>query len=235
MTSMMAEDNVRAGVLFDLDETLIDRAASIRRYAHLFWASFSDQLAQPEAEFIEHLVELDGNGYVSRTEFFGSLADEASSDSVTAESIELHYYESILDNPTLIEGAAEGLVRLRTAGVPLGIVTNGATRNQWRKIRNTGLETQVEGCFVSEQVGAKKPDPLIFQSACDAMGLDPERSWFVGDHPLLDICGSTDFGFQSIWVKRSTPWPAARQPCYTLAVESLAAAMDALMEKFGCR
>jgi len=221
----------RAGILFDLDETLIDRTATVRRYAALFWAEHEQQIDLDESGFIRRFMALDGNGYVARPEFFAHLAAEFFGLGMTAEDIEAHYSDSAWSSPIVIDGARAGLRALGGAGVPLGIVSNGGSVNQRRKIENTGLGEFVDAVFISEEVGVKKPAPEIFQAACEALDIQPRRSWFVGDHPLLDVRGSHAQGFNAIWVRRNTPWPIDVPPCYVLAVDDLALAMDHLQSR----
>ena len=55
-------------VLFDLDGTLINRQASIVRYAELFASEFRNELIEIDQVKIERvLIEADGHGSVSYT------------------------------------------------------------------------------------------------------------------------------------------------------------------------
>ncbi len=222
----------RAGILFDLDETLIDRSASIRSYAGDFWTLHADRIEIDQAAFIDRFVALDGNGYVPRPAFFGQLAQEFAAVGLDAAAMESHYLETVWRAPVLMDGALDGLAGLAAAGVPLGIVSNGRSAVQRRKIANTALGSRVDAVFISEEVGVKKPDPAIFLAACEGLGIDPDASWFVGDHPLLDVQGSKARGFRAIWVQGSTPWPDSVSPCYDLAVDRLASAMKHLQTTF---
>jgi len=42
----------------------------------------------------------------------------------------------------------------------------------------------------SGEVGVMKPDPRIFKLALDAMGVRPERTWYVGDMPRSNVVGA---------------------------------------------
>ena len=222
----------RAGVLFDLDETLIDRSASIRVYAADFWSKHAPRIELDQAAFIARFVAMDGNGYVPRPEFFERLAQEFAGVGLDAAAIEAHYLETVWQAPLLIDGALDGLAGLAAAGVPVGIVSNGRSVVQRRKLENTGIGKVVDAAFISEEVGVKKPDPAIFLAACEGLDIDPGASWFVGDHPLLDIEGSKAQGFRAIWVQRGTPWPAGVRPSYDLTVDRLMSAMKHLQSVF---
>jgi putative hydrolase of the HAD superfamily len=218
----------RTGVLFDLDETLIDRTATVRRYAAQFFSEHSKRIGLDESGFIRRFMTLDGNGYVARPVFFASVAAEFPGVGMNAGDIETHYSGAAWSSPVVIEGARAGLRALGRAGVPLGIVSNGGSANQRRKLENTGLGVLVDSVFISEEVGVKKPAAEIFMAASEALDIEPRSSWFVGDHPLLDIRASHEQGFRAIWVRRSTPWPAEVSPCYELAADDLMLAMSHL-------
>jgi putative hydrolase of the HAD superfamily len=211
----------RSGVVFDLDETLIDRHASMLRYADRFWSDFQSEIPVPRPEFLERFLELDGNGYVDRKRFFQALAEYLGRPKPRPEAIASHFGEFAWNRPVLMEGAVDGCRRLRAGGVPVGIVTNGGSRNQRKKLRNTGLDELVDCVIISEEFGAKKPDASIFLEAARQLGIDPEASWFVGDNPMLDILGAGRTGFRTIWLRRSIRWPADQAPCYTRVASDL--------------
>ncbi|MEJ2239942.1 MAG: hypothetical protein P8X82_16755, partial [Gemmatimonadales bacterium] len=77
---------IGSGVLFDLDETLIDRAASISAYARQFYSDFEPYIADRAETFLETFLQLDGNGYVTREAFFQGLASYIQRPEVNGET-----------------------------------------------------------------------------------------------------------------------------------------------------
>ena len=214
-------------IVFDLDETLIDRGASLARYASILWADTVPQ-GFTEAAFVSRFMRLDGNGYVPRPEFFQRLSAEVIAD-FTAAQIEEHFYQHAWIQPLLFAGAAQGLTALAARGLKLGIVSNGRARSQKAKIERTGLAELVDGYVISETFGEKKPHPSIYQEIFRQLDIDPKRAWFVGDHPVLDICGSAKMGFKTLWIERNTAWPDDQPRCADIVVSSLAEAFEALL------
>ncbi|PZG21256.1 hydrolase [Nonomuraea aridisoli] len=77
------------------------------------------------------------------------------------------------------------LAALRRRGVPTAVVSNIG----WdlRPVFDFHDLTQYVDVFVlSYETGAKKPDPRIFQLACDSLGLPPDSVLMVGDDPEAD-------------------------------------------------
>jgi putative hydrolase of the HAD superfamily len=56
--------------------------------------------------------------------------------------------------------------------------------------------------IISSEVGADKPDPLIFQLALQRFGVAPAQALHVGDHPELDWRAAEQAGLGVYELKR---------------------------------
>lgn len=84
------------------------------------------------------------------------------------------------------------LRELRRRGLPVAVVSNVG----WdlRPIfRAHGLDELVDVYVLSCEVGAQKPDPVIFETACERLGLAPADVLMVGDDLVCDG-GATALG-----------------------------------------
>jgi len=203
------------GVLFDLDETLIDRRRSLDRYARALRGAYRGRFA--EDEFVAHFHRLDGAGRVPRRQFFAEIARELFDDA-TADAIEAHFYTHAWRAPLLHDGMAAILRDVRARGWRSGIITNGGVVAQSAKIDNSGLRESVDGAVISDAFGAKKPDPAIFLNLIDTLGIDPAQSWFVGDDPTADVWGAKQVGLRACWIERHAAWPDELPRCYDARV-----------------
>ena len=95
---------------------------------------------------------------------------------------------------------AAALSSARRAGWQLVIVTNGRGPQQLAKIRNTRLDTLVDGWVISGDLGLQKPDPKAFIAAADHVGASLDGAWMIGDSPRHDIGGAHGLGLRSVWV-----------------------------------
>jgi putative hydrolase of the HAD superfamily len=91
--------------------------------------------------------------------------------------------------------------RLRAAGVKVGIVSNWDTRLEGI-IAGLGLGGFVETIVCSAVEGLRKPDPRIFELACERAGVRPERSAHVGDHMYADVIGARAAGIRPVLIDR---------------------------------
>ena len=74
---------------------------------------------------------------------------------------------------------------LRERGVKIGIVSN-VPRELVTIFAAHGLDGFIDAFTHSYEVGAEKPDPRIFLTACAKLGIAPGEALMVGDHPVAD-------------------------------------------------
>jgi putative hydrolase of the HAD superfamily len=84
-------------ILFDLDNTLVDRPSSLSKYAERFAADFSDRLDGISTEVLDHEIQKsDGGGYIPKDEMFVNLSTELPwTTRPTPDEIGEHWFHSI--------------------------------------------------------------------------------------------------------------------------------------------
>lgn len=90
-------------------------------------------------------------------------------------------------------GAHAALACLRSAGVRLAVVSNFDTRLR-PILDGLGLSPLFDEVVVSAEVGAEKPNPVLFEAACASLRSDPALTVHVGDDRRNDLCGARDAG-----------------------------------------
>jgi HAD superfamily hydrolase (TIGR01549 family) len=189
--------------LFDLDGTLVDRAAGLRAWAVEFCADHG--LAPAEADW---LVAADGGGRVAKEEFFAGVRERYGL-STTFEDLFRQYGER---QPTLIpvyDGVLAGLARLRAAGWRIGVVTNGYEIVQTNTLTSSGIADLLDGWAISGAEEIWKPDVRLFEIAATRAGAQLGDGWMVGDSEA-DIVGGRAAGLRTAWVHHGRAWPAER-------------------------
>jgi FMN phosphatase YigB (HAD superfamily) len=82
----------------------------------------------------------------------------------------------------------------------------GVLANQRATIRQTMARDSIDGFFgvwaVSEELGAEKPDPAIFEYALSHAGAPPERCAMVGDRLDNDVEPARRLGMKGVWLLR---------------------------------
>jgi putative hydrolase of the HAD superfamily len=87
--------------------------------------------------------------------------------------------------------------------IPLGILSNFDTRIH-TVLKSLNLSDYFASITISSEVGAAKPDPLIFQAALAKHDCSPEAAWHIGDSFKEDYEGAKAVGIQAIWLERSS-------------------------------
>ena len=102
--------------------------------------------------------------------------------------------------------APETLAELKRRGYRLGVVSNADGRVRIL-LEAAGLAPLLDVVVDSAEVGVEKPDPRIFHTATDRMGLDPRDCAYVGDLYEIDVEGARGAGLYPILIGQA---PAAR-------------------------
>jgi 2-haloalkanoic acid dehalogenase type II len=97
---------------------------------------------------------------------------------------------------TLYDDVATCLPRLAERMI-LGSLTNGAA-----DLQQIGLDQHFSVSLAAHQLGRAKPDPAVFHSACEALGLPPSQVAYIGDDLRLDVEGAQKAGLIGLWLNR---------------------------------
>lgn len=88
------------------------------------------------------------------------------------------FFQGFEPRPEFLE-----VVRFLRGRVKLGSITNNVARDQPAPTRTAGLDIHnlFDVVIESSIVGVRKPDPRIYQMACEALGVEPGEAVFLDD------------------------------------------------------
>lgn len=89
------------------------------------------------------------------------------------------------------------------AHLHLGIISNGERETQIAKLEKFALTKRFATVVLAGEVGLAKPDPAIFQHACQKAGYAPEQCLFVGDNFAADVLGGSNARLLPVYLKRN--------------------------------
>jgi len=204
-------------ILFDLDNTLLDRTRTFERFTNGFIDTYFSHLDETR-EIFDRIIELDQDGYKDKEELFAVLLEELPWNVRPEQSELLAFYKrEYVNHALLMEQAREVVEELRKK-YRLGLITNGKTAIQHGKIDRLGIREIFDVILVSEEAGVKKPNRAIFEMATAKLRLNPEQCIYIGDHPVNDIEGATNAGMRTIWFQVNQPWRdhIAAAPLHTI-------------------
>jgi putative hydrolase of the HAD superfamily len=187
------------GVLFDLDGTLYNRDAAIRRMAEEQFEEFRDELGIRKETFVDLLIKMDDHGHNRPPRLHHALAESLGFATHLADRLEDYFRSRYPHQCQISKDTLNTLTNLRAGGIKLGLITNGPTQWQSRKIECMGIASMFDTILISEAEGVQKPDHRIFHRALERCGTVAPESIFVGDHPEIDIQGAKSAGLIPVW------------------------------------
>ncbi|WP_373231338.1 HAD family hydrolase [Cohnella sp.] len=197
-------NNIKA-IIFDLDNTILDRTSTFRSFTNSFLRSYFGHLEMTQ-DIFDRIIHLDQDGYKDKQELFSELLEELPWRVKPLITELLDFYSAeYVRNAVLMEHAREVVQHIRKK-YKTGLITNGKTLIQYGKIDHLGIRNEFDLIIVSEEAGIKKPDPRIFKLALKQLELKPEECIYIGDHPVNDIEGASKIGMETIWMKVNQPW-----------------------------
>ena len=191
-------------LLIDLDDTLIDRAGAFRRWAREFAALHGD--GERDAAWLE---AADRDGLESRERLAAAIGERFGLSQRDQDGLVAELRDGLVRRISHDQAVSAALRDARAAGWTPFVVTNGAVAQQERKLRHTGLDTEVAGWVISAGAGVRKPDPEIFRLAAAQAGMALDGGWMIGDSAESDIGGARNAGLPGIWLHRGRTWPLA--------------------------
>lgn len=210
-------DEALQGVLFDVDDTLVDTRGA---FAVAIGVAAREFLPHVPAEQHDKAVALwrgDAAGHyraytrgeisfrqqrINRANelharFDGPVVDDAGYDGWAA------VFDAAFEGAMTAFADALPIVRaLADRGLLVGALSNASVARQTDKLANTGLGDDVPMLVGVDTLGVGKPDPQVFAEACRRLGTEPGRTIYVGDELDIDARAATDAGLHGVWLDR---------------------------------
>ena len=216
-----------AAVLFDLDETLLDRTTSLQAFLSSQYDRFGKSLGSISFEtWRDRFLELDQRGLAPKSSVYPAVLTEFGGDRSLANALLNDYAEKCCEHARAFPGLLETLVQLRGEGLKLGIITNGEATFQARHINALGLNAFMDAILVSETEGLRKPDAALFVRGAKRLNVSPASCLFVGDNPVADILGAHAAGMLTAWFGRGLNWPISTDPNPGASISELREVID---------
>lgn len=201
-------------ILIDLDDTILDDSgcvdacwadacaecaapdlgypelrAAIREYADWWWSE-AERHRRGRLDLREATRQI-------VTEVFrrGGFGDESA-----ACAIANRYRDLREERATPFPGAIDALGHLRSVGVRLGMMTNGAGTAQRDKIERFKLAQYFDHIVIEGEFGVGKPDRRVYDTLLRELSVDAADTWAIGDNLEFDVFGPMQLGIHGIWV-----------------------------------
>jgi putative hydrolase of the HAD superfamily len=97
-------------------------------------------------------------------------------------------------------GAHEAIDELKTLGVKLALVTNGAADTQRAKVERFALAHRFDHVQIEGEHGFGKPDERAYLHAMKALGVTARETWMIGDNLEWEVEAPQRLGIYAIWM-----------------------------------
>ncbi len=114
---------------------------------------------------------------------------------------DLYAYFAAADPWVVYPDSYHSLERWKSMGIDLGIISNFDSR-LYTVLDALALADFFTSVTLSTEVGAAKPDPLIFATALQKHQCPAGEAWHVGDSHSDDYEGAKAVGMRGIWLRR---------------------------------
>lgn len=196
-------------VYFDLDDTLLDHQLAeaaaledVHQNFPFFKKITADKLIEVYHQVNTQQWMLYSSGEIERDDLqrnrFEQTLQKLALDVSRYKEVGDFYMQCYRDHWRWIEGAQLAYQKVAQE-YPVGILTNGFAETQKIKFKRFELNKSAEHVVISEDVGALKPDPRVFEHATDLANVAPEDILYVGDSFTSDIEGGSSFGWNTAW------------------------------------
>ena len=209
-------------VLFDIDDTLLDFPRSEKEaLCEAFMLSeveLNEEMITVYQKINYELWKALERGEIERDELMTRrFEDFAKFYGLEIDFLKVanDYLDCLGQKIYFIEGARE-LLEALYGKIRMYIVTNGLARVQNSRYKLTGFDKIFDGMFISQEVGANKPDNRFFEYVAEHIDrFEKEKTIIVGDSLSSDIAGGINFGIDTCWYSAKGITPKI-QPTYTV-------------------
>ena len=98
--------------------------------------------------------------------------------------------------------AAKSLETLKGQGYITAILSNGSNDMLQAAVRAGNLGSVLDACISVDDIKTYKPDPRVYQLACDRLDVRPDEVCFVSSN-AWDVAGAAAFGFNAVRINRN--------------------------------
>jgi putative hydrolase of the HAD superfamily len=188
-------------VLFDLDNTLIDRqSAAVKLMKDMILEDFPEGSYSDEyrSELLDKLYEWDYEGHTPKEFSFGKYIEFTNIKERDWEYYNHLWEKRLKDYTELFAKSIETLEYLKDK-YRLALLTNGSIVSQQGKLDMIDINDYFEEIVISGTYQIHKPDKRIFQIVLDKLNVLPHEVVYVGDGLVNDVQGALSMGMKAIW------------------------------------
>ncbi len=192
------------GILFDLDNTLLDFMRMKQQAVDAAVSSMIDSGLPMEHETArKKIYQLYDQHGIEHQEIFNLFLEK------NYQTIEYKWLASaVVAYRRARDGAMVTYPRVRHTltellrrHLRLAVISDAPRLGAWLRLCHLKLQHMFDPVITFEDTGHHKPSPLPFNKALDIMGMGPEEVLMIGDWPERDMVGAKGLGIKTVFAK----------------------------------
>ncbi|MEF9945482.1 MAG: HAD family phosphatase [Lachnospiraceae bacterium] len=181
-------------LVFDMDGLIFDSERIVQRT----WEAAGDEMGMPHLG--EHIYNTIGFNLASRTKYFKENVKEDFPMEEFSQRTRMKFREIVdAEGLTVKKGARELILFAKNAGYRLAVATSSRREHATNMFREANLYEYFDGFVFGDMVQHAKPDPEIYLTACQIIGVEPKCAIALEDAPS-GIRAATAAGMRTIMV-----------------------------------
>lgn len=109
----------------------------------------------------------------------------------------MHSYLELAAYPDV----ADTLEKIKSLGITTAVLSNGTPHMLREALGANNLSTYFDACLSVDELKIYKPDPRVYEFACDRLGVSAQQVCFISAN-AWDLAGAASVGFNTVWINR---------------------------------
>ncbi|MEJ2249911.1 MAG: TIGR02253 family HAD-type hydrolase [Candidatus Lokiarchaeota archaeon] len=114
----------------------------------------------------------------------------------------ISYHEEKINSIKLYDDVIPCLEKLKILGIKCAIISDGIPIKQYEKILRLNLDNYMDYIIISDEIGIRKPNPMLFEYALGKFGIKGKESIYVGDRLDKDIEPASQNNIRTVYIHR---------------------------------
>ena len=190
-------------VIFDLDNTLYEHAEFVRGAYHLVAEEAARSTPISAGKFFATIWPQWQQHGSSRTHIFADALREFGVFSPELEEKLVQAYRAHRPGSLSLYSEAESVLdELRSAGLKLGLLTDGQNEVQRAKLHALNVKDRFQAILCTGELGREyyKPHEAGFRRVVGMLGATFPRTAYIGDNPRTDFATPKELGMTAVRV-----------------------------------